>query len=308
MPAETYVNVGGAYHQVRSDMYVNVGGGWHNCNFAYLNVGGVWKTVFVRDTDPPPVPAPYAETGLGYNVLVTIGAHADAVTGTVASHVDASYNGGAWQTIYNIPSPGSWTSFVDNIAARGVRGQTCVYRLYAVDALGNAAYSGNSNTYQSRPLGGAILFAQESITYDESVGWTANPRLISGAYGGHQNHGFWFYGDQIATFLRGWMPDRVYLLAQKVSGLSAAGIVYICPHNLGYRSAVPYEYTDYVDGGDYLAVDPVNYSLNPSWFAGFVDGSFKGVATIPYASQPFKALYGINEDGYSGALTVYFDS
>ena len=313
MPAETYANVAGAWRRVPSELFVCPGGQWHNVNFGYVNVGGGWRTFFIRDVDGPPAPTPEVTAGTAWpdaHVQVSYGGHYDAITYTAASYIQASYNGGGWQTVYTIPSPGNGGVFNDNITGKGLRGCTVAYRMWTIDALGNQTVGAASGTVQTKPLGAAIIWPLETISWRQNPNlWrTDTARIISGMYGAEQNYGFWFYGTQLVEFCRGWAPDRMQIILHKVTGFSLSGVVYLAPHNGANRDAgVPGVWHEQVDGTANIAVDSVNHWLPSYWLPNFANATFRGVVAIPYAGQPFKALYSKAEDSYSGALTVYFD-
>ena len=226
-------------------------------------------------------------------------AHGDS-SGNSLTQLQMSVNGGGWQAVGNYPAGADY-----NINHNPGRGAWVQYRIYATDSLGNATTGPASASKYSRPLGSGIFYPNNSHTWGANAGWrTADDRCIGGAFGGQENYGFWFYGDQFLNW-GGYAPDRMYFYLTKVSGLSSAGIAYIAGHNQGVDNGTVPGVGGIVHAPS-LGTASSNELFGAGWYPYFANGTYKGFAVIGNGAA-FKAIYGKSEDGNSGAVTWYFD-
>jgi len=260
----------------------------------------------INDVTGPPAPTPTVgawDLGLAaYNVSWP--SHYDSQSGNQATYCQYSENGGAWTTIggMGFPAGGAWSGYLGGYT----RPALVQWRLVTYDVYGNATVGAASAQVWTRPIGGAIIFPGNSHTWGNVAGWrSADDRVIGGAYGGQENYGFWFYGTAIADWCKGFTPDRMYFMCQKVSGLSVAGNAYLAVHDATTDTgAVPG--IGGIFHAPYLTTDESNELFGSGWYPGFANGTYRGACCIGNGAA-FKALYGKSEQAYSGAMTIYFD-
>ena len=277
--------------------------------FGQISTWAQWGSYVsvVNDTaGPPAVNVTIGSWDIAYAAYnLSWPAHYDA-NGNGTTYLQYNVNGGGWQTISGVSFPaGGAYSGKHGGFGRGVQVQ---FRVVATDVYGNQTIGPATANVWTRPLGGGIIYPQNSYTWGNvsGWGWMGNDRCVGGAMGGNENYGFWWYGTAIQDFCKTHTPDRMYFWCQKVSGLSAAGTAYIAVHDSAAFNPGAVPGVGGVFHAPSLAVDPSNEMFGAGWYPGFMNGQNKGAVVIGNG-QPFKALYGKNENGSSGAFTIYFD-
>jgi hypothetical protein len=269
-----------------------------------------WSSTVTSINDVTGPPAPTVTIG-AWNIAqaafaISWPAHFDSQSANNATYLQYEFDlNGTWNTVsVTYPAGPAYSGLFgpgsDN------RGKYLRLRLVTYDVWGNGTTGPASAAAITRPLGGAILYPGNTHTWGATTGWrSADDRVIGGAFGGQENYGFWFYGTALADWCRGHVPDRVYFLCQKVSGLSASGIAYIAGHDTANDTgAVPNIGSIFATPS--LGVGGVNTLIDPGWYPYFMNGTYKGASCIGNGAA-FKAIYGKSEDSSSGAFTVYFD-
>jgi hypothetical protein len=256
-------------------------------------------------TGPPSTAVSVGAWDIGQAALnVSWPSHYDS-SGNGITRLQYSINGGGWQEqSVAYPAGPAWSGLTGGFG----RGVQVSFRLRMTDALGNETYGPASANVWTRPLGGGIVYPNLTKTWgaQSGWGWLGNDRVIGGNYGGNENYGFWFYGTAIQDFCHTHTPDRMYFWSHKVSGLSSSGIAYIAWHNGAYYDGGVPGVGDIFHAPN-LAVNADNTQFGAGWYPGFANGTYRGACVIGNGAA-FKALYGLAEDGNSGAMTIYFDA
>ena len=211
MAAQTYVNVAGTWHPVRSDgTWVNVGGVWKMVKYVYSHAGGTWQQTFVSDTTGPAAPtgltATWTANGLvvdwtnpadaDYDHMLVRVYHSGDTTWTAKATVNVAKTASAWTSTYN---------------PYGIK---LYVLLTPYDVLGNDGTAAGVTSMGHLVSGGRARVKSPSVFYSNGSGtwrggqwrtdiWANELYVYQGSSVSGKSEGAYFYGDVVYDTLFG---------------------------------------------------------------------------------------------------------
>lgn len=281
--------------------------------FAQVSAWAAWGAAVtsINDTTGPSAPTPSIYNLARGFVEVQYQACSDSQSGLASSYIQASYNGGAWQTIYTVPGYllGTTNTFQDNITSRGVRGQTASYRMVNYDNLSNSSISAASAAVWLCPQGTFYIYANASGTYLQagSNTWRGYTDLISDYIG---DVAFWFYGNQVYNLCHGWAPDSGSIYLIKYNQGADGGAHDLNLHNgvnySGSPGVVPGLIGTAIAGPNLYNGDALDFALGAGPLASLALNTSSGMALIPSGGSGERHLYGVGQNSTSGRFAFTF--
>lgn len=210
MPAETYLNVGGNNIKIgATGAYVKVGS-WQTVNFIYVNAGGGWQTVYIRDVSGPAAPTNLRATWNGEGLDISWTNPADADYAYMAVNVQPGTAPWMYGPTINAPTNSfRWTNYILNNLIYTVM-------LTPVDTNGNVGttayvqsmeWTGQARGKTPSPT---VIWPLDSGTFYHEWGnpagaWRTDisDRVDQGGFDVGEFIGMYFYGDQFWNLLRG---------------------------------------------------------------------------------------------------------
>lgn len=318
--------------------YAKVSGLWKGITNAYTKVSGTWQQVYQYDSTGPTIPQPSVALTSGTVNTVSWTALSDDITGvasaTVYQRFVGSTDGLVAGTSYALSSfgAGNTTFAIPSNRRNTPGGQTWAvsYYIIATDNAGNTNTGTTSPSNYTKPLGTYTVTTTGHGTWTLAQGWRGDLGTLGAVYSGYfgptysYQYGHWFYGSNVATAARGYVPDSGSIRTYRSStdGCSG-GVVAFGTHNYASQPAgSPANDSTYWTTGTSQTVGnareftltaatlgriAVDENFGMFMYPGYADGTIDGTANSSCASgSTYRVFDSPYSDANSGRLTLVY--